>query len=180
MRYFFLLLFIGSITSNAQPFANSANRARLQDVQLNDSSITKKWFITKYSGLSASFIGFRGGSASVIAAPMGLQLNRNLSNNFYAFAGVEIAPSYITMNPFGPTNVAGKFSNSILNGSSNQFQVNPAAYIGLGYTNDARTFQIQGRVSLQQANYFTDPSDFRNFMNLNRQMQLSNGMPARR
>jgi hypothetical protein len=169
----FITVFLSLIitTVNAQSFGTLEQRARLEDVKLNDSSITQKWFITKYSGLSASFIGFRGGSASVIAAPMGIQLNRALSNNVYAFAGVEIAPAYITMNPFGQPNVAGKFSNSLLNANSSQFQLNPAAFIGLGYTNDARTFQIQGRVSLQQGNYFTNPAGFGSFNQVDRQMR---------
>lgn len=182
MRQLFILFILASsMVANAQQFSSSANRAKLEDINLKDSTVSKKWFISKYSGLSASFIGFRGGSASLISAPMGIQLNRAINNNFYAFAGLEIAPSYITMNPFGQAGATGKgISNSFINSNSSQFRINPAAFVGFGYINDARSFQLEARVSLQQGNYFGDPSDYRNFMNLDGQMRLNAGPPERR
>jgi hypothetical protein len=178
------LLFIGLIlfatAANAQTVSTS--KQKLADVQVKDSTMQKKWFISKYSGLSAGFVAFKGGSATIFSAPMGVQLNRMLNNNVYAFAGLEIAPSYINFNQrfvhadFTKTG----FSNTFMAGNRSQFSVNPAAYIGVGYTNDARTFQIQARMGVQNANsnYFTDPSDFRNLIGLERQVPALN--PTRR
>ena len=58
----------------------------------------KKWFVTRYSGLSTGFGFFNGGSANFVSVPLGLQLNRRLNNNLYAFAGISAAPFYIKCN----------------------------------------------------------------------------------
>src|SRR4051812_19872502 len=68
------------------------------DLRLNDTASSKKWFFSHYTGLSTSFIFSKGGSATVVAAPIGLQLNRRLNNNLYAFAGVSVAPAYVSFN----------------------------------------------------------------------------------
>ncbi len=90
------------------------------NLQVKDSSAKKKWSFSKYTGLSASYSFFRGGSASVVAAPMGLQLNRQLTNNLYAFAGVMVAPAYINFNsPFLSSEFAkGNGGNSFLRSNS--------------------------------------------------------------
>ena len=86
----------GSFINNGM---NNGLRGNLAtNIHLNDSSLKKKWFISKYSGISTSFSFFKGGSATVISAPMGLQLNRTLNNNLYAFAGVSVAPAYVNFN----------------------------------------------------------------------------------
>src|SRR5882672_10671620 len=62
--------------------------------QLRDSSnFNQKWYVSKYSGLSAGFGFFNGGSATVLSSPIGLQLNHPLNNNLIAFAGISAAPS---------------------------------------------------------------------------------------
>ena len=100
-----------------------------------------------------------------------------LNNNMYAFAGVEIAPAYINFNQrFMNADLSkGGFSNSFLANNPNRFTINPAAYFGVGYTNDARTFSIEGRFGIESsnANYFTDPTGFKNFNNLGGQMTRS-------
>jgi hypothetical protein len=54
--------------------------------QLPDSSNhKKKWFVTKYAGISTGFIAFKGGSGTFLSAPVGLQINRSLTNNVFAF-----------------------------------------------------------------------------------------------
>src|SRR6476620_4388011 len=55
----------------------------------------KKWFLTSYSNIGIGFNFFNGGTATVVSAPVGLQLNRQLNNNLYAFTGVSLAPTYI-------------------------------------------------------------------------------------
>ena len=120
---------------------------------LYDSTDQRKWFISKYAGITAGYSFFKGGNASVIAAPLSLQLNRRLNNNLYAFAGVSAAPSYIS------------FSNAFLNTDLNKVNTNnnffktgnigmySSASLGLMYINDAKTFSISGSISIEQNNY---------------------------
>src|SRR5436190_2052935 len=63
-----------------------------------DSTTQKKWFVTRYSALSASYSFFKGGHASVVAVPVGVQINRRLTNNLYAFANATIAPAFTTFS----------------------------------------------------------------------------------
>src|SRR6476660_7129096 len=99
-----LVLFIVSITSKAQTsFPGSfleytQRQAFVNKSHLNDSAVNKKWFLSKYGGISTSFSFFRGGNATMVSVPVGLQLNRRLNNNLYAFAGVSVAPAYVNFN----------------------------------------------------------------------------------
>src|SRR5215471_6198454 len=63
-----------------------------------DSLSKNKWFFSRYAGISTSFTFFKGGNATIVAAPIGLQLNRRLNNNLYAFANVSVAPAYVNFN----------------------------------------------------------------------------------
>src|SRR4051812_112154 len=112
-----ILLFTVSAV-NAQAFLPGSfidygyrgNPAR--NINFRDSSTNKKWFVSKYSGLSMSYSFFKGGNATVISAPLGLQLNRRLNNNLFAFAGVSVAPSYVN------------FNSSFMNSNFNKFGSN--------------------------------------------------------
>jgi hypothetical protein len=114
--------------------------------QLADSNgVKKKWFITKYAGISSGFMAFRGGSGSFLSAPVGIQLNRQLTNNVYAFAGVSVAPTFFYFNsPFSQP--ANNKYNGFMN--ANNVGVYSAAHMGLMYTNDERTFSISGSISV--------------------------------
>ena len=164
-----LIFLLVVVTASAQTIDNNSSRVRLQDVTMNDSSVHKKWFVSTYSGLSASFIGYRGGSAVMYSAPMGVQINRMLTNNVFAFGGVEIAPAYINFNQrFVQTDFTKTgFSNSFMAGNTNQFSINPKAYVGMGYTNDQHTFQISGSIGVERRGYLTDPTNVRNWANFN-------------
>ena len=118
-----------------------------------DSIANKKWFLNSYSGISTSFIFYKGGNASFISAPIGLQLNRRLNNNLYAFASVSAAPAYINFNnAFLNTNInKANLSNSFIR--SNHFSMYSRADIGLMYVNDAKTFSISGGICIEQSNY---------------------------
>lgn len=127
------------------------NSSLLNNSHLHDSLSSPKWFFSSYSGLSTSVSFFKGGNASVFSAPMGLQLNRRLNNNWYAFANISVAPSYISINPSYLSGFNKNFSN-------NRFQQNslglyPAASLGLMYVNDAKTFSISGSVSAERGYY---------------------------
>lgn len=121
---------------------------------LDSGKQQKKWFVTKYASLSAGFVGFRGGSASFISAPVGVQLNRQLTNTLYAFAGVEIAPTYLHMNnAFMQPGIIGKNNNMGFMGGNNNLSINPAARVGLMYVNPDRTFSISGSIGVSRNNY---------------------------
>jgi hypothetical protein len=133
-------------------FTGNNFRSGASNINFNDSAAKKKWFISKYSGLSTSFSFFKGGNATVISAPMGLQLNRSLNNNVYAFAGVSVAPAYINLNSsfmnngFNKVNANNSFKSSALG-------IYSRAELGLMYVNDERTFSISGSIGVERNSF---------------------------
>jgi hypothetical protein len=121
--------------------------------QLPDSSNhKKKWFVTKYAGISTGFIAFKGGSGTFLSAPVGLQINRSLTNNVFAFAGVSAAPTFFHgTSAFYQPGV--NKTNRFMNANANNFDINPAVYMGLMYTNDERTFSISGSIGVSRSSY---------------------------
>jgi len=119
----------------------------------NDSISAKKWFLNKYSGISASFNFFKGGNATVVAVPLGLQLNRRLNDNLYAFTGISVAPAYINFNHSFMSADVNKFypNNTLL--KSNRYGMYSRAELGLMYINDAKTFSISGSIGVEKSSY---------------------------
>ncbi|MEJ7680098.1 MAG: hypothetical protein WKG06_20005 [Segetibacter sp.] len=85
MRTFILISFLFvAATVDAQTFLfgsfidNSYRGSLMNNVHVNDTAFKKKWFVSKYSGISTGFSFFKGGNATFISAPIGLQLNRSL------------------------------------------------------------------------------------------------------
>jgi len=114
----------------------------------------KKWSVTAYSGVSAGYTFFNGGGASVVSAPMGLQLNRRLNENLYAFAGVSLAPAYINFNhSFLTTDPAKGYPANGLFKYNNGLGVYSRAELGLMYVNDAKTFSVSGSIGVQRSSY---------------------------
>ncbi len=160
MRTLILITILLSATSiHAQQllpasFIDNTYRGSLADnVYQADISAKKKWFFSKYSGISTSFTFFKGGNATVVSAPVGLQLNRRLNNNLYAFAGVSVATAYVNFNRSFMTTDATKF-----NGNNNLFKsssmgIYSRAELGLQYINDDRTFSISGSIGVERNNY---------------------------
>ena len=155
MRLLFVfIILIFSVAVKAQsPFLGLGSYAQspvfARGLQFNDSGFNKKWFFTHYTGISTSFSFFRGGNTTVVSAPIGLQLNRRLNDNLYAFAGVAAAPAYINFNQaFLNTNI-----NKGLQGKStfrqNSFGLYSRAEVGLMYVNDAKTFSISGSIGVE-------------------------------
>ena len=115
--------------------------------QVADSnSHQKKWFLSKYAGISAGYMFFNGGGGPFLSAPMGLQINRQLTNNIYAFAGVNVAPGIFNFNTPYSFNKGNSFMNN------NRYGVSSSAYMGLMYTNDEHTFSISGSIGV--SNYY--------------------------
>lgn len=124
----------------------------VNELQPIDNLSAKKWSFSKYTALSTSYTFFKGGNATIIAAPIGLQLNRRLNNNWYAFANVSVAPAYINFNQSFLTTGINK--NYQKNGfQSNSLNIYSSASLGLQYINEAKTFSISGSISVEKSSY---------------------------
>jgi hypothetical protein len=154
-----LVILIASLTLKAQTsvpgsFTDYTQRqAFVNGSHFNDSAQDKKWFLSNYISISTSFSFFKGGNATMVAVPVGLQLNRKLNNNFYAFAGVSVAPAYVNFtHSFLATDISKTWqSNSYL--KSNSFSMYSRAEMGLMYINDEKTFSISGSIGIERSNY---------------------------
>jgi hypothetical protein len=112
---------------------------------------SKKWFLTSYSNIGVGFNFFNGGTATVVSAPVGVQLNRQLNNNVFAFAGVSVAPTYVNFNrAFLAPGVKSPAPNGF---KSDYFGVYPSVNMGLMYINDARTFSVSGSIGVHRSGY---------------------------
>ena len=118
----------------------------------DSSGKVKKWSLQKYSSLSVGMMMWKGGSASYVSAPIGLQLNRRITNNVFAFAGVSLAPSVVS---FRQSFTNPDFKNAGLRGMNQSYGLGmySRAELGLGYTNDARTFEIRGSIGIQRNDF---------------------------
>ena len=153
-----LVILISSVALKAQSllpinYIDYAQRQALAQNNFHDSASNKKWSLNKFGGISTSFSFFRGGNATVVAAPIGLQLTRKLNNNLYAFAAVSVAPAYVSFNrSFLSSNANKGFqNNSFL--KSNSFDMYSRAEMGLMYINDNKTFSISGSISIERSSY---------------------------
>jgi hypothetical protein len=133
-----------------RPFGGSNAHYQL----LSDSNnLSKKWSLNKYGGISTGFSFFNGGHATVLSAPIGLQVNRRLTNNLFAFAGLSVAPAYTAFNrSFGAFDLykTGTVNNRI---PTNGFGIYSRAEAGLMYINDERTFSISGSIGIERSSY---------------------------
>lgn len=159
MRLLIFICFLTvAATADAQTFQrgsfidNSYRSSLINNINVNDSAYKKKWFVSKYTGISTGFSFFKGGNASIVSVPVGLQLNRRLNNNLFAFAGVSVAPSYVN------------FRSSFMNADFNKVNTNNSfraaslglysrAAIGLQYINDERTFSISGSIGVERSDF---------------------------
>lgn len=157
----FFSTFLFAVAANAQTTLplNAMDYTQRSGFENNNAQTAnhlsgKKWFGTRYSGLSTGFGFFNGGNANFVSVPLGLQLNRRLNNNLYAFAGVSVAPSYINFNrsfrSFADHNKSNP-NNSVF--KSGAFGVYSKAELGLMYINDDRTFSISGSIGVKRSNY---------------------------
>lgn len=152
MRITFLAIALLIFTAvQSQSLTQYDNARNFSDRHTQDSLFQKKWFLSSYRGLSTSVSFFKGGNASVFSAPLGLQLNRRINDNWFAFANVTVAPSYININPSYLNGFNKNFSNNHF--GQNYFGLYPAASMGVMYINDARTFSISGSVSAEKSLY---------------------------
>jgi hypothetical protein len=154
-NFLFFVMLIFSVIVKAQAplqfgLANASQKINFEDSNHSvQNTVNKKWFFSTFSGITSSYNFFNGGNALVLAAPVGLQLNRQLNNNMYAFAGVSVAPAYINFN----RSFLSADMNKIYPGNfnSNSFGLYSRAELGLMYVNDARTFSISGSIGVSRS-----------------------------
>ncbi|MBG9376818.1 hypothetical protein I5907_11260 [Panacibacter sp. DH6] len=151
----FLLFSFGAGAQTLLPltYADYSQRSAISSIHANDTTAQKKWFFSKYAGLSTSFSFFKGGNATVVAAPVGLQINRQLNNNLFAFAGVSVAPAYINFNQRFLTQAGDKNFQQSSFLKANSLGIYSRAEVGLMYVNDARTFSISGSIGVERGSY---------------------------
>ena len=165
---FVLLTIIFSAQLRAQNniqsnYSNLSQRRPFSDSnQVKNISPDKKWFVRKYMSVSTGFSFFNGGNATIISMPIGLQLNRKLSNNWYAFAGISATPAYINFNSLSSSVINKSFQNNG-NFNNNRLGLNPRAELGLMYVNDQKTFSISGSISMERYNSYAPYNQFNNF-----------------
>lgn len=138
-----LPLFSGAQNSTQPVFGNPK--------QATDTNyLRKKWSVTKYAGISSGFIAFKGGSSNFLSAPLALQINRQITNNVYAFGGISVTPYLLQYNSafYQP----GIDRNYCLM-RTNNFGIYPAAQMGVMYINDDRTFSISGSINVSRSSY---------------------------
>ncbi|HVF80905.1 MAG TPA: hypothetical protein VM884_03185 [Flavisolibacter sp.] len=118
-----------------------------------DSGSQKKWYVTRYSALSASYTFFKGGQAQIVAVPVGLQVTRRLTNNLYAFGNATIVPAHVSFNRSFINNGSIKAVGNNGPFKSSGLDVYSSASLGLQYVNDERTFSISGSIGVQRSSY---------------------------
>lgn len=162
MRLIILIALMVSVTVlRAQTFmpasamGNPYRGSFYNNVHLNDSTSEKKWSFSRYSAISSSFSLFKGGSATILSVPIGLQLNRRLNNNLYAFAGVSLAPAYVNFRQSFISNDFNKTGQNNTFFKSGNLGMYSRAELGLQYVNDEKTFSISGSIGIERSSYPT-------------------------
>jgi hypothetical protein len=154
-----LILLIFSISVKAQTalpgsyIDHSQRQSFADNNRFNDSVPDKKWFVSKYIGISSGIGFYNGGNTTMLAVPVGIQINRRLNNNWYAFAGASVAPTYINFNhSFLSSNTGKSFQNNAFS-AANGLNMFSRAEMGLMYINDQKTFSISGSISVERSSY---------------------------
>jgi hypothetical protein len=153
-----LVISISSVALKAQTllpinYVDYSQRQALAQNNFHDSASNKKWSLNKFGGISTSFSFFRGGNATVVSAPIGLQLTRKLNNNLYAFAAVSVAPVYVNFNrSFLSSDVNKGFQNNNFY-QSHGLDMYSRAELGLMYISDNKAFSISGSISVERSSY---------------------------
>ncbi len=134
-------------------YLNYTTGDAIRNAPVFDSSYHKKWSFSKYADISVGYSFFKGGSASVFAAPVGIQINRRLNNNLYAFTGVSVAPAYINFNNAFLSSNPGKINGNNLSFNNNNLSLSSRAELGLMYINNEKTFSISGSIGVERNSY---------------------------
>jgi len=139
----FAAILLSATAVKAQTFFGAMNSVPSQQVS-DTNHAPKKWFITKYAGISTGFVAFKGGGGSFLSVPLTLQLNRQLTNNLYAFGAVSAAPSIFRFNAMSYQPAVNK---------NNNFSAYADAKIGMMYISNDKTFSISGSIGVSRNSY---------------------------
>lgn len=161
-----ILLLISFISLKAQTplplsMANPAQWAPFTHYNLlsDGNNFNNKWHLSKYAGISTSFGFFNGSNVGVLSVPIGLQLNRRLNNNLYAFAGISTAPAFFNLNQsFKDPGFNKTYPGSIMS-NANSINMYSRAEMGLMYINDQKTFSISGSIGIDRYSSPVYPSN---------------------
>jgi hypothetical protein len=113
----------------------------------------KPWFFSKSISLSAGTSFTSSGYGTFLSVPIGLQINRQLNNNLYAFMGVYAAPTVAGYNHSYVNPPFNKGYSPYTTPGTYGFGINPGIQMGLMHVNDAGTFSISGSISVERSNY---------------------------
>ena len=161
---FFLVISFSAVTAQSYLPEGFMNKTYGYSIPHNflatDSTGVKKWNVNTYSGISTSFSFFKVGSATILAAPVGIQVTRRLNNNWYGFADLSVAPAYINFNHSFLNSSMSKLGqyNSLFN--SNRLDIYSRAAMGVMYINDQKTFSISGSIGIEKSSYPLVPHPF--------------------
>ncbi|MEO5685633.1 MAG: hypothetical protein ABIQ88_23500 [Chitinophagaceae bacterium] len=140
---------------------------------LNDSnSLQKKWSVSSYAGIGAGIGFFNAGNAAFFPAQIGLQVNRRLNNNMYAFAGISTAPAFFNFNRSVNNTSLHQNYMAAPGFNANGFGIYSGIQAGLMYVNDAKTFSISGSIGVSNSSYPFYPAN-RNRLNAQKQPALT-------
>ncbi len=126
--------------------------ASFQNTRMFPNNANPKWTVSHYTGLSMGYQFFKGGSATVISAPLAWQLSRQLTHHVYAFGGVTVAPAYVNINSAIRSADVFKGNNSFMR-TGGQMGIYSKAELGLFYTNSEHTFSISGSIGVEKSSY---------------------------
>lgn len=149
-----ILIAVVTVKAQSPLFYNSMNGTLPAFRQFNDladtNSLRKKWFLTKHAGISAGFVAFNAANSTFLSVPIGVQINRRLTNTLYAFAGVSSMAIY---SPYFSTFYQPGINKNNSFMSANSFGTFSTAHIGMMYINSERTFSISGSFGVSRSTY---------------------------
>ncbi|RFS26896.1 hypothetical protein DVR12_03680 [Chitinophaga silvatica] len=150
----FTTLLLSALAVKAQlPSFSEVNRwsENKPEQKTNDSNYHKKWFVVKSASLSTGFMASNVGSGSFLSVPLGVQINRQLTNNLIAFGGLSATPYIMQLN--GVYYPAAQYKNNGMMRINNS-GILPSARAGIMYISNDRTFSVSGSVSVSRGSYF--------------------------
>ncbi len=161
----YLVVFCSCFATQAQTGLPVSGMNALQNSAFNHSQLLndsnrpeQKWFVSSYAGIGAGIGFFNRGSAVFLPGQMGVQINRRLNNNLYAFAGAGLTPVYFNFNR-SFSNADPSKSYMLNSGFGNHgWGIYPGIQAGLMYVNDAKTFSISGSIGVSRSNHSFYPA----------------------
>ncbi len=123
----------------------------------DSNALSQKWSVSQYIGVGAGMGWSPVGNTQYMAVPLGLQVNRRISNNWYAFASAAVAPSFYSFNSsFAGNSFAGQqgWKTGVQPWTpGGRMGLSSRVDLGLMYVNEARTFSVSGSIGVSRGSY---------------------------